>query len=312
MAKVGFIGLGRMGAGMARNLIKGGHALTVFDVSPGALRPFAESGAHIASCSRDAATGADFVITMLPNSRAVRQTVLGDDGAIDGMPSGSVLIDMSTGGFEDALDIARELNRRGHAFIDAPVGRTPWDAEAGTLMILAGGTTEDIERARSLFECMGNELVHAGPVGSGVKLKLVNNYLTVVGSALVAETLTLGRKVGLDRDLLVRVLRSTVAGKGPLNVLYPKKVLAGDITPLFSGRLAHKDLVLALELANSVGSPLPLGAAARELYSLGQAYGRLDDDMTALLLVLESASLATTDPSQTTSGTLYNESQPGP
>lgn len=307
MANIGFIGLGRMGAGMARNLIKGGHALAVFDLAPGALKPFVESGARIANSSRDAAAGADFVITMLPNSRVVRQTVLGDEGAIQGMPIGSTLIDMSTGGYDDVLDLAEEVTRRGFAFIDAPVGRTPWDAEAGTLMILAGGAAEDIERARSIFDCMGNELVHAGPVGSGVKLKLVNNYLTVVGSALVAETLTLGRKVGLDRDLLVRVLQSTVAGKGPLNVLYPKKVLAGDITPLFSGRLAHKDLVLALELANTVGSPLPLGAAARELYSLGQAHGRLDDDMTALLLVLEKVSRAADDHSQTTRG-IANES----
>lgn len=308
MANVGFIGLGRMGAGMARNLIKGGHALAVFDLAPAALQAFADSAARLASSPEDAASGADFVITMLPNSRVVRQAVLGDDGAIHGMPTGSMLIDMSTGAYGDVLDLAEEVGRRGHAFVDAPVGRTPWDAEAGTLMILAGGATGDIERARGIFACIGNELVHAGPIGSGMKLKLVNNYMTVVGSALVAETLTLGRKAGLDRDLLVRVLQSTVAGKGALNVLYPKKVLAGDVTPLFSGRLAHKDLVLALELANTLGSPLPLGAAARELYSLGQAHGRLDDDMTALLLVLEKVSLAADDESQTASGIDASES----
>lgn len=291
MAKVGFIGLGRMGAGMTRNLLRHGHALALFDASADARRPFEGTGARIAESPREAAIDAEFVVTMLPDSKVVCDVVLGADGAIEGMSPGCMLIDMSTGRLADVLSLAEEVRRCGFTFVDAPVGRTPWDADAGTLLILAGGRVEDVERATPVLSAMGDEIVHAGPVGSGTKLKLVNNYLTVAGSALAAETLALGAKAGLQRDLLMKVLRSTVAGKGPLNVLYPKKVLAGDVTPLFSGRLAHKDLVLALELGNAVGSPLAMGGAARELYALANAHGRFDEDITALLLVLEQISL---------------------
>jgi 4-hydroxybutyrate dehydrogenase/sulfolactaldehyde 3-reductase len=277
-----------MGAGMARNVAKCGHVVAAFDLSKDSLEALGESGARLAKSAADAARGADFLITMLPNSKAVADVLFGSGAVAEHMARGTMIIDMSTGASQDAVAAASRLAERGIAFIDAPVGRTPWDADAGTLLILVGGEADDVSRARSVLACMGNEIVHAGPVGSGTQLKLVNNYMTVVGSALVAETLALGAKVGLDRDLTVKVLQSTVAGKGPLNILYPKKVLAHDTSPLFSGRLAQKDLLLAIDLADSMGTHLALGAAARDLYSQAERAGKLDHDMTALLEVLEA------------------------
>jgi 4-hydroxybutyrate dehydrogenase/sulfolactaldehyde 3-reductase len=277
-----------MGAGMARNLARRGHAVAAYDLSKAALEGLGESGARFATSAADAARGADFVITMLPNSKAVADVLFGSGAVAEHLGAGTLVIDMSTGATKDAIAAATKLAERGIAFIDAPVGRTPWDADAGTLLILVGGDADDVNRAKPILACMGNEIIHAGPVGSGTRLKLVNNYMTVVGSALVAETLALGAKVGLDRDLTVRVLQSTVAGKGPLNVLYPKKVLAHDTSPLFSGRLAQKDLLLAIDLADSTGTHLALGAAARDLYAQAERAGMLDRDMTALLEVLEA------------------------
>jgi 4-hydroxybutyrate dehydrogenase/sulfolactaldehyde 3-reductase len=290
MTAVAFIGLGRMGYGMARNLIKHGHAVTVFDRVQSIADAFRDATASIAKSPSEAACQAETVITMLPRPSDVRDAVLGPEGAATSLRKGGLIIDMSTGSPAESRRLGEDLEKLGLSLIDAPVGRTPMDAAAGTLLILAGGKAEDVERARPLLLCIGNEIIHAGPLGSGGTLKLVNNYMTVIGNAVAAETLAFGKRAGLDRDVLMRVLQSTVAGKGAINVIYPRKVLSGDVTPMFSTRLAHKDLVLALELANEVGVPLSLGGVAREMLSLAGARGRWDQDMTALLLVLEEIS----------------------
>lgn len=174
--------------------------------------------------------------------------------------------------------------------IDAPVGRTPRDAAAGTLLIIAGGEPDDIAEARPLFECLADAIVHAGPRGHGIKLKLVNNYMSTVGTLLTAEALTLANKAGLDRATTVRVLSSTTAGRGQLIVNYPNKVLAGDVSADFPLRMAHKDVSHALDLGAELGSPLLLGAVAREMFALAKPWGRADEDWTAMLLLLEDLS----------------------
>jgi 4-hydroxybutyrate dehydrogenase/sulfolactaldehyde 3-reductase len=266
--------------------------VAVYDAAARALAAFRAGGCRVAVSAADAATGADVVITMLPDSDNVRQALLGDDGACMSLARGRLVIDMSTIGASASMMLGEELVRRGYRTIDAPVGRTPRDAAAGKLLIIAGGDDEDIAEARPLFECLGDTIVHAGPRGHGIKLKLVNNYMATVGTLLTAEALTLANKAGLDRATTVKVLSSTTAGRGQLIVNYPAKVLAGDVQPDFPLRMAHKDVSHALSLGAELGAPLLLGAVAREMFSLARPWGRDDEDWTAMLLLLEDVSRA--------------------
>lgn len=284
---IAFIGLGTMGAPMARNLVRGGHALAVFDVAERAVAPFRSLACRVAASARDAAQGAQAVMTMLPDSAHVREALLGPQGACASLAPGALVIEMSTIAASASLEIARELERMGYRMIDAPVGRTPRDAAAGTLLVIAGGSAEDVAEARPLLECLADSIVHAGPQGHGIKLKLVNNYMATVGAVLTAEALTLANKAGLDRAATVKVLSSTTAGRGHLIVNYPRKVLAGDVTPDFPMRMAVKDVGHALALGSELGSPLMLGAIAREMFSLAGPWGRADQDWTAVLLLME-------------------------
>jgi 4-hydroxybutyrate dehydrogenase/sulfolactaldehyde 3-reductase len=284
---IAFIGLGTMGAPMARNLVRGGHALAVFDVAERAVAPFRSLACRVAASARDAAQGAQAVMTMLPDSAHVREALLGPQGACASLAPGALVIEMSTIAASASLELARELGQMGYRMIDAPVGRTPRDAAAGTLLVIAGGSAEDVAEARPLFECLADSIVHAGPQGHGIRLKLVNNYMATVGAVLTAEALTLANKAGLDRAATVKVLSSTTAGRGHLIVNYPRKVLAGDVTPDFPMRMAVKDIGHALALGSELGSPLMLGAIAREMFSLAGPWGRADEDWTAVLLLME-------------------------
>lgn len=283
---VAFIGLGTMGAPMARNLVKGGHTLAVFDVSERALEPFRKL-CRVAASPREAAEGAEVVITMLPDSAHVREALLGAEGACGSLARGALVIEMSTIAAAASGALAAELARMGYRMVDAPVGRTPRDAAAGTLLVIAGGSARDVAEARPLFECLADGVVHAGPQGHGIRMKLVNNYMSAVGAVLTAEALTLANKAGLDRATTIRVLSGTTAGRGHLNVNYPGKVLAGDVTPDFSMRMAVKDMTHALGLGAELGAPLMLGAIAREVFALGTPWGRGDQDWTAALLLME-------------------------
>jgi 3-hydroxyisobutyrate dehydrogenase-like beta-hydroxyacid dehydrogenase len=287
MAKVGFIGLGTMGAPMARNVIKAGHETAVFDVSADAMQVFHNSEARLSNSPADAATGAGFVVTVLPNSPHVREAALGTDGIAEGLSPEALMIDMTTGGVADFLALAEEFDRRGLRLIDAAIGRTPMHAEAGTILALTGGSEADVEAARSVLGAMCEEVIHCGPRGAGVTTKVVNNYMAVVGTVAAAEALALGAKAGLDRDLLVRVIQSTVATNGSIQTVFPKKVLAGDPTPLFAARLAYKDMTLALDLGADLGVPLLTGSGARQAYAVQKSAGRMDEDMSMLLDVLD-------------------------
>jgi 4-hydroxybutyrate dehydrogenase/sulfolactaldehyde 3-reductase len=284
---VAFLGLGTMGRPMALNLIRKGYHVTVYDVLSAARTRFAHEHCRVAASPLEAAQGAEVVITMLPSSHEVRDALFGMSGAAGTMPSGTLFIDMSTGSAADSLRLAKELETRGIRMLDAPVGRTPADAERGELMVMVGGREEDVERARPLFQAMADTIHHMGPSGSGIRTKLVNNYMSMVGILLVAEALTLAAKCGLDRNRIVQVLSGTTAGRGQLNVNYPKKVLAGDVTPDFPLRMGLKDIGLALELGAELGAPLTLGATAREYFALARAWGRENQDCTAMLLLLE-------------------------
>lgn len=292
MTEVAFIGLGVMGRGMARNLIKAGFSVRVFDISETALAPFRQLKCKVARSAQEAADGAQAVMSILPDVGHVETALLGPEGACRGLAPNGLVINMSTISASGSDRICAEVRKLGFRFIDAPIGRTPRDAEAGTSLVIAGGDPADLDEAKPLFDCIGNRTVHAGPNGAGIRLKLVNNYMSVVGAMLTAEALTLANKVGLDRARTVEVLSETTAGRGQLIVNFPKKVLAGDVDPDFPLRMAHKDISHALSLAADAGMPMMLGAITREALNLAKPWKRENEDWTAMLLLLEDVARA--------------------
>jgi 4-hydroxybutyrate dehydrogenase/sulfolactaldehyde 3-reductase len=284
---VGFIGLGNMGAPMARNIARAGFSIAIFDKSDAAMAKLEDTSCRRATSPADAAREADIVVTMLPTTYHVRDVLFGNDGAAHAMRRGGLVVDMTTGDAAESDVVATDLRQLGLRHLDAPVGRTPRDAKAGTLLVMVGGDAADVAAAQPLFDAIADTTVHIGPAGTGIRMKLVNNYMAMVGMVLTGEALMFAAKLGLDRNTVVKVLSNTTAGRGQLLTNFPHKVLAGDLTPDFPLHMGYKDLNLALDLAASVGAPLGLGAYSRELYALAKSWGRADQDYTAMLLLLE-------------------------
>ena len=282
MTTVGFVGVGVMGAPMSRNLMKGGHEVRAYDVSRQALSTVETDGAVGTATPAEAAAGSDIVISMLPTGTEVGAAVFGTDGIAEGISKDALYVDMSTILPMDTDKVAAECAEAGISFVDAPVGRLSKNAEDGTLMIMVGGTNEDVERARPLFELMGDTIIHCGPVGMGSRMKVVNNYMATSLNALTAETLTLAEKSGLEVDLAIEVMSGTMAGRGHMTTTYPLHVLKGNLAPGFMVDLAHKDMGLGLDMAAALRSPTAVGAAARQVYTLAQAEGRGREDWTSL------------------------------
>jgi 4-hydroxybutyrate dehydrogenase/sulfolactaldehyde 3-reductase len=285
--RIAFLGLGIMGGAMLRNLVKHGFEVAGYDVAPAAFDRLADLAFRRATSPADAARDARIVITMLPTSAHVRDALFATDGACAALQPGALVIEMSTGDAAETDRLGAELARMKLRCIDAPVGRTPREAAEGKALIMAGAATADLDEARPVFEAMANEIVHVGPFGSGIRLKLVNNYMGMVGMVLTGEALMFAAKLGLDRDTVVKVMSTTAAGRGQLNTNFPRKVLAGDVTPDFPLRMGFKDINLAMNLAASVGAPLGLGGYAREMFALAKSWGREEQDCTAMLLLLE-------------------------
>lgn len=285
--RVAFIGLGVMGGAMLRNLVRRGFACAAYDISADAGARVADCGCRIATSPADAARDASVLITMLPTSAHTRAALFGGAGAAAALPAGTLVIEMSTGDAVETDRLGAALAARGLRCMDAPVGRTPREAAEGKALVMAGGSAADLADARPLFEAMADTIVHVGAFGSGIRLKLVNNYMSMVGMVLTGEALMFAAKLGLERETVVRVLSNTTAGRGQLLTNFPRKVLAGDVTPDFPLRMGLKDIQLAMSLAGSVGAPLGLGGYARDMFALAKSWGREDEDCTAMLLLLE-------------------------
>lgn len=283
MTTVAFLGLGQMGSPMANNLLQKGHALRVFDVNQQAVNELVQKGATATQTPAEAAKGAEFIITMLPNGDIVRQVLLGKDGVSEGLSPNALVIDMSTIHPLQTDALIHEMKEKGISMMDAPVGRTSVNAIDGTLLILAGGTPEQVERARPVLMCMGNELVEAGGPGMGIRVKLINNYMSIALNALSAEAAVLCESLDLSLDVAIKVMSGTAAGKGHFTTTWPGKVLKGDLSPAFMVDLALKDLRIAVDVASQTGAPLNMGIAAETYYTRASENGRGRQDWSALL-----------------------------
>jgi len=299
VANIAFFGLGAMGSPIATNLLRAGHQLRVYDLAPRACARLADAGASVGADPADTVRGCDIVVTLLPTSVEVRQTLVGGNGvkgvkgvngingALAAASPGTVFVDMSTGALADFMQLRDRVAEQGAVLVDCPIARGPDHAAAKTILLLMGGDVALVDRLRSVFAPVCEELIHCGPAGNALKTKIINNYLAAVSVVANAEALALARAAGLDRDFLRSLWKRTVAGRGALETVYPGKAFVGDFEPGFSARLARKDLKLAQELGEQYGLPLATGAAAREMFTLQQAQGRIDEDWTALLDVLE-------------------------
>ncbi len=280
---VGFIGLGRMGRGMASNLCRKGFNLVAYDINAEAVQDLDKLGARAAGSIAEASKDVDVIITMLPNSTIVQEVVNGLNGILAHARAGSIVMDMSTVDPLVTDQLANAASKKGMSFVDAPVGRLASHADSGESLFMVGAAESDFEHVKPLLEAMGTTIHHCGMTGTGTRTKLVNNYLAVVSCQLNSEALTLSQRFGLSLEKTLDVIYGTTATNGQLKIAWPEKVLKGDIAPGFTIDLAHKDLTLIMEAANSVKAPMPLGAAAREAYSTARARGFGPNDFSAML-----------------------------
>ena len=283
MNTIGFIGLGRMGRPMACNLCKNGFKLLVHDVNSEPVKVLTEHGARAARSVAEVTRESEIVVTMLPSSAEVEAVALGPDGVLANGSRGQILLDMSTIDPAVTERVAKAIETRGMSMVDAPVGRLASHADRGESLFMVGASDADFRRILPLLEAMGTTILHCGPVSTGGKTKLVNNYICVVLCQMNAEALALAQKFGLDLRRTLEVLHGTTATNGQLKVNWAAKVLAGDISPGFTIDLAHKDMSLILSAANGARVPLALGAVTREMFSLARAGGYGQCDFSAIV-----------------------------
>lgn len=263
--KVGFVGLGVMGQPMAQNLLKAGHELRVYNRSQERMQPLLALGAVAAGSPREAAIGAEAVITMVTDDAAVRAVTLGEEGTLSGLQPGTMQIDMSTISPGTTRELAEEAGGYGVAWLDAPVTGMDVGARSGTLTIMVGATAESFERAQPLFTAMGRVIVHAGPVGIGQTLKLASNLISGLTLMVAAEGLALGQALGIPQSVLDEVLPKSSAQSLTLDLTL-ERLRRDEWQPGFSVSNRLKDLRLALQMAEDAGCELVLAPQALAPY----------------------------------------------
>jgi 3-hydroxyisobutyrate dehydrogenase-like beta-hydroxyacid dehydrogenase len=286
--RVGFLGLGIMGSRMAANLAVQGFELTVWNRTAARAQEFA--GAHpateVAASPKAAAAGCEVVISMVVDGPQVEALLLGPDGAAAGAAAGTLFVDCSTIGASTARTLAAELGGRGHAFLDAPVTGSSPRAQDGTLTIMVGGERGDYERALPVLQAMGRLIVHAGPVGQGQLVKVINNAVAAANAAVVGQALLVASAAGADLDALVEVMGAGSGGSAMLE-LKAGPMRAHDYTTLFKLDHMLKDVRLCLDAAAEAGVPFASAQAAEQLLAAASELGYGESDFAAVLAALE-------------------------
>jgi 2-hydroxy-3-oxopropionate reductase len=287
--KIGFIGLGIMGKPMAKNLMEAGYELVVHNRSPEKAEELAEEGdATAAGSPREVAAACDIVITMLPDSPDVEAVVAGESGVLEGIRDGALLVDMSTISPVVTEELSEKVREQGASMLDAPVSGGDVGAIEGALSIMVGGSEEDFERARPLFDVMGKAATHVGPIGAGQVVKACNQIVVALTIEAVSEALVLGSKGGVAPEKLVEALSGGLAGSAVMEAK-KEKFFSHDFEPGFRIELHHKDLGIALAAGREYGVSLPVTAIVDQMLEASKAKGRGDRDHSALLTLLEEA-----------------------
>jgi 2-hydroxy-3-oxopropionate reductase len=286
MANVGIIGLGAMGAPMARNLLKRGHAVTVYARRAEAMAPLIALGAVGSSSAAEVASRSDVTITMVIDTRAVEEVALGPRGIIEGARTDSVVVDHSTIEPEGARRVADALRERGIHMLDAPVSGGAAVADAGELSIMAGGDAAVLQRVRPILECYGKTIVHIGPSGAGQIAKACNQICTIVNTLGAAEAMLMAERAGIDPSKVKDVLMSGFGASRMLEMQAPK-MIARDFDGKVESRLHYKDIHIVLSMARSLEIELPASAAAARVLTELQNRGGARRDTAAVFTVLD-------------------------
>ena len=283
---IGFIGVGRMGGRLARRLIDAGCDLTIFDTSEIAVRPFAEMGAHPMGSPAKVASACEVVITCLPTPQIVQAVALGPNGIAEGSRV-KIFIDMSTTGATYAKRVAEGLAAKGIVAVDAPVSGGLAGAERGTLAVMVSCSEEILRRITPILEVFG-KIFHVGRLpGMGQTMKLLNNLLSATAMAISSEAVVLGVKAGLDAEQIVDVINSGTGRNSATADKIPRCVIPRTFNTGFSIELLNKDVRLCLEEADSLGVPMVVGTAVRQLLAITMASEGPDADMTEVVKPLE-------------------------
>ncbi len=286
-ARIGFIGLGTMGAPMVRNLMKHGHAVMVWARRRDAMAPLLAAGAGAGESAAHVAAESDIVMTMVMDTRAVEEVVLGEHGIARGARPGSLVIDHSTIDPQGARRIAGELQARGVELLDAPVSGGGAAAEAGSLVIMAGGSPAAFERATPLLSCYAKSIVHIGPSGAGQVAKACNQICTIVNQLAAAEAMLLAERAGVDPLKVKEAMMGGFAASRMLDLQAPK-MIARDFDGKVESRLHDKDIHIVLDLARTLDIELPGSAAAAAVLRRLQQRGGARQDSAAIFTVLDA------------------------
>jgi 2-hydroxy-3-oxopropionate reductase len=277
---IGFIGIGIMGRPMAKNLIKAGYKLVVYDKFS-KLDEFTALGAEIAKSNKEAASKSDIIITMLPNSPHVKEAVLGKDGVIEGIKKDSILVDMSSIAPGASQEICAVLKEKGVLMLDAPVSGGEPKAIDGTLAIMVGGDKTAFEKVKDILSKMGSSVIHVGEIGSGNVTKLANQIIVALNIAAVSEAFVLATKAGVNPEAVFNAIKGGLAGSTVMNAKVPM-ILDGNFKPGFRVELHIKDLQNALDTAHALNVPIQLTACVMEILQALKVEGMGANDHSAI------------------------------
>jgi 3-hydroxyisobutyrate dehydrogenase len=298
MPSIGFIGVGHMGGPMARNLLKAGHRVTVFDPDAGNAKAMVNAGAQQAASLVELAAASDIVISMLPSGRELRVAYLDNDGVVAHAKAGALLIDCSTTDVDSARAVADAAKKRGLQFLDSPVSGGVSGAEAATLTFMAGGDDAAVEAARPILMAMGKNVVHTGASGSGQAAKICNNLILGISMIGVCEAFVLAEQLGLSAEKLFAV-SSTSSGQCwsltsycPVPGPVPAAPSNRDYQPGFAAKMMLKDLRLATDAAEKHNLPVELGDVAKRLYERFVQEGSGDLDFSGIIQAIRQRKLA--------------------
>ncbi len=286
MKKIGFIGLGIMGKPMAKNLLKAGYSLTVYDIIPEKIDDVVEAGAKAGSSSKEVAEKSEAIITMLPNSPDVKEAVLGKNGVLEGAKPGTILIDMSSIAPLASKEVAEKAKEKGVTVLDAPVSGGEPKAIEGTLAIMVGGPQETFDEVEDILSVMGASVTRVGEIGSGNMTKLANQIIVALNIAAMSEAMVLAAKAGVNAEKVFQAIRGGLAGSAVLDAKMPL-VLKGNFKPGFRIELHIKDLANALDTAHEVGVPVPLSGAVMEVMQALKVDGKGADDHGGIIQFYE-------------------------
>lgn len=280
--KIGFVGLGRMGFALANSLLRNGEIIHVYDIDPSSAEKLEEKGAIVEHNVASLSHGVDLVITMLPGPKQVIEVALGDEGVIKNLKPGSLYIDMSTVDVATVDMLNSACTASGIIFGDAPVGRLALHADKGESLFMLGMDEQYLPMVEPVLYKMGTTIYHCGKAGSGTRTKIINNMMVLCYCQINSEALVLAKSLGLNLHKTFDVLTNTTASNGQLKEKWPKKVLAGDLTPGFDITLGYKDISLASSAGAATRTALPVCDTTKNIFRMALAAGKAGQDTSCL------------------------------